>query len=188
MTWTDRLPHISPAKIDLFTISRIAIWDLQPWQATCKCQHSKGRRMLIKRGREFAGATVNRVLGLSLAESLPGKKSSLSSSCWVLLLSQGMRAPPSGLLTLFNWGFCLSHFYKANIFLPFLMYAFLISLSKFDLGCVLSMNSSSFTWLLKQCKTFKSFRYIDTVKKTALYWSLSLYFKIIFLRQLYRDS
>ena len=106
----------------------------------------------------------------------------------VLLLSKGMRAPPSGLLTLFNWGFCLSHFYKANIFLPFLMYAFLTSLSKFDLGRVLSMNSTSFTWLLKQCKTFKSFRYIDTVTKTALYWSLSLYFRIIFLRQLYRDS
>ena len=31
---------------------------------------------------------------------------SLSSSDWALLLSQDMRAPPSGLLTLFNWGLC----------------------------------------------------------------------------------
>ena len=88
------------------------------------------------------GYSEHRMLGFSLAESLPGKKSRLSSSCWVLLLSQGVRAPPSGLLTLFNSNFCLSHFYKANIFLLFLMYAFLISLSKFELGCVLSMNST----------------------------------------------
>ena len=32
---------------------------------------------------------------------------SLSSSGWALLLSQDMRAPPSGLLTLFKWGLCL---------------------------------------------------------------------------------
>lgn len=33
------------------------------------------------------------------------RKSSLSSPFWALLLSQGMRAPSSGLLTLFNWDF-----------------------------------------------------------------------------------
>ena len=32
--------------------------------------------------------------GISLAESLPGKKRSLSSSCWALLPSQGMRVSP----------------------------------------------------------------------------------------------
>ena len=47
--------------------------------------------------------TVGRVFPvLSLAESWPGKKKSLSSPCWALLSSQGMRAPPAGLLTLLN--------------------------------------------------------------------------------------
>ena len=41
-------------------------------------------------------AIINRVHDSSLAESLPGKKSRVSPSCWALLLSQGMRAPLSG--------------------------------------------------------------------------------------------
>ena len=44
--------------------------------------------------KEVGKAIVNRVHGFSLAESLPGKKSRLSS-CWVQLPLQGMRTPPS---------------------------------------------------------------------------------------------
>ena len=48
------------------------------------------------------------------------RKSSLSYSFWALLLSQGMRAPPSGLLTLFNWDFwiflfCSGFFFFFNL-------------------------------------------------------------------------
>lgn len=49
---------------------------------------------------EVERAIVNRVHGFLLTESLSGK--SLFSSCWALLSSQSMRAPLSGLLTLFN--------------------------------------------------------------------------------------
>ena len=47
-----------------------------------------------------------KVYGFSLAESLPGKKRSLSSSCWALLSPQ-CKIPPSDLPTLFNRGFSL---------------------------------------------------------------------------------
>lgn len=55
---------------------------------------------LYRGGREtgIGRAMVNQVCGVSLCESLPGKKRGLSS-CWALLSSQGLRAPPSGLLT-----------------------------------------------------------------------------------------
>ena len=61
---------------------------------------------LYRGEKEVGRAVVNRVHDFSLAESLPGKRS-LSSSCWVLLLSQGM----STSLTCF-----MSH----KIFLPIL--------------------------------------------------------------------
>ena len=53
--------------------------------------------------KEIGRLAVNRVHDFSLVVSLPAKKRSLYSSCWALLLSQGVRAPPSGLSTLFNW-------------------------------------------------------------------------------------
>ena len=52
--------------------------------------------------KEAGRVVVNPVHGFSLAESLSGNKRSFSSSCWALLWSKGMRAPPSGLPTLFN--------------------------------------------------------------------------------------
>ena len=138
---TNRLTDISLAKIDsesaencILGSATMSQMQLPTWQEENAFRERKKK--------SWEDCSKQRVLSFSLAESLPGKKSRLSSSCWVLLLSQGVRAPPSGLLTLFNWGFCLPHFYKANIFLLFLMYAFLISLSKFELGCVLSMNST----------------------------------------------
>ena len=48
----------------------------------------------IGRKRELGGYCKHRLLGFSLAESLPGRKRGLSSSSWALLLSQGVRASP----------------------------------------------------------------------------------------------
>ena len=59
-------------------------------------------------------AIVSTVHGLSLAEYLPRKKRSLSSSCWALLPSQGLRAPLSGPLSLFNGWFGLFFFFFNN--------------------------------------------------------------------------
>ena len=117
---TNKLPITSLAKVSLLWISK----KLQ-FRA---CNHSKpnaspwaGRRgkLFLKGEKEVGGAVVNRESTgemessefsgfwhwlscdrLSLAELLPGRRESLSSSCWVLLLSWGMRAPPSGLLTI----------------------------------------------------------------------------------------
>lgn len=52
--------------------------------------------------------------GLSLAESCPGRKRLLSSSCGALLSSQGVRAPPSGLLILFHWHFSVHFFLQPD--------------------------------------------------------------------------
>ena len=53
----------------------------------------------IEGKRRLTRAEVNRAQGLLLAESSPGKRGSLSSSCWALLPSQCVRVPPAGLLT-----------------------------------------------------------------------------------------
>ena len=84
---------------------RIAVWVLQPWWATGKSLHGKGRRTLLQRGKEsWEGYSKQRVHGFSLVESLPGNQ-----SFFFLLGSaiiQGVRAPPSGFPTQFFWGFC----------------------------------------------------------------------------------
>ena len=68
-----------------------------------------------RRGKEVERAIVNKVSGfVSLRESLPGKKY-LPSSCWVLLSSHDMRAPPSGLSILFAWDFYY-YYYLQNIY------------------------------------------------------------------------
>ena len=99
---TNRLPDISPAKMGLFWISRGLQFGV--------CDHDKPRASpnkaregdhLYRREKELGRATVNKE---SKAESLPGKKRSLSSFFGALLSSWGVTALPSGLLTLFNWG------------------------------------------------------------------------------------
>lgn len=55
----------------------------------------------------------------SLAKLLPEKKRSLCTFSWALLPLQGIRAVPSGLPTLFNWGFCLLVFYISPSWLRF---------------------------------------------------------------------
>ena len=71
----------------------------------------KGRKWLLQRKQDLGGYHKQRIQGFSLAESLPGRKRYLSSSCWALLPSLGMKASPFCLLTLFNGGFCLLVFY-----------------------------------------------------------------------------
>lgn len=90
---------------------------LQPWRGTYKTLHRKGGSTLLKRRKgSWKGYRKQRVLGFSLAEGLPGKK---SLSHWTLPSLQGVRAPPSGGSTLFRRGFCLfltqfsfSHFFR----------------------------------------------------------------------------
>ena len=66
---------------------RTVIRGLQQWQAMVKSPPSKGRRTFLKRGkRSWEGYNKQKVHGFfSLAEFLPGKNWSLSSSCWVPL-------------------------------------------------------------------------------------------------------
>lgn len=71
-----------------------------------------------KRGKEIERPIVNKVRGFSLRESLPRKKH-LPSSCWVLLSSHDVRAPPSGLSILFAWDFCLLLFFFITKYLHF---------------------------------------------------------------------
>ena len=68
----------------------------------------QGRNTFIEEKRELGGLhSKQRVHSFSLAEFLPGKERTVSSSCRTLLPSQSLKVPPSGHPTLFNWGFCL---------------------------------------------------------------------------------
>lgn len=108
---TSRLPIISPAKIGLFRMCRELQFGV--------CHHGKLLVHLWRQGQENAliegiesWEDYSRQTWLLLAELLPGKKSHLSFSCPVLLLFQGVRAPPSGFPTSLYRGFCLLIFYK----------------------------------------------------------------------------
>ena len=90
----NRLPDISPAKIGLFKISRELQFRV--------CNHGKPHTnsYMAREGGHFYGGkgswegySKQRVNDFLLAESLPGKKRSVSSSCWTRLSSQVMRAP-----------------------------------------------------------------------------------------------
>ena len=63
---------------------RISIWGLLAWQATYKFLCGN-KNTLIERKVSCKGCRKYRVHGLSLAESLAGKKRGLSSSSWALL-------------------------------------------------------------------------------------------------------
>ena len=93
----NRLPDISPTKMDLFKVSRELQFEVcnhcEPHKSSCT---RKGKHF-YRGERKSRGYSQKRVCGFSLAESLPGKKRSASSSCWALIWSQVMRVPPSGL-------------------------------------------------------------------------------------------
>ena len=115
---TNRLLEISSAKMDLFEIGRELKFGVCSHGKPHASPHTarKGEHFYGGEGRgveEVGRALVSRVHDFLLAESLPGKKE--SSSCWVLLLSQDMRAPPSGLLTLCNWVFWILIFYTLYV-------------------------------------------------------------------------
>ena len=113
---TNGLPLISPAKMNLPCIST----ELQLWV----CNHGEPSAVRVPTWQEKENTFTEgkrkltgqqRVHGSSLAESLPGMKRSLSSSCWALLWSQGVRTPSSGLSTIFevsvHWFFIVSYVY-----------------------------------------------------------------------------
>ena len=107
--YKNRLPSISPAKMGLFKINTELQFEVcnhgkphaSPRTAREECFHGEKKEF----GEGYRKRTVH---GFSLAESWPGKKRLLSSSCRAPLSPKGMRAPPSGLLTLFNWDFAVS--------------------------------------------------------------------------------
>ena len=76
--------------------------------------HLQGKENPFIAEKEFGGAIpVQRGHCFSLAASSLGRKRSLSS-CWPLLLLQGVWASLAGLLTLFSWDFCLLIFYNRH--------------------------------------------------------------------------
>ena len=98
---TSRLPDISPAKMGLFRLNR----ELQ--LGVCHCGETRtiltwqGVENFYRKEIEGGRASKHGIHGFSLTDSLPGKKSSLSSSCCFLLSLKGMRASPSDIPTLF---------------------------------------------------------------------------------------
>ena len=116
---TNRLPVISPAKTSLFRIRKeLQFWVYNHGKSCASPSTAREGQLFYRREKEVWRAIVNKesrkTKSFSLAELLPERRGGLSSSSWALLSSQGTRAPPSGLLTLFNWGFCLLIFYKAK--------------------------------------------------------------------------
>ena len=93
LTKTDRLIDMSSAIMCLLGIGReLQFGCLQSWWARSKSP--KANEKTFYGGEKRVGrATINRVLAFSWAELLPGKKRSLSSSCWALLLLWHVRAP-----------------------------------------------------------------------------------------------
>ena len=77
--------------------------------------HMEREREHFHRGeKEARRDLINKVLPwFFIDESLPEKKRCLFSSYWALLLSQGRRASPSGLLTPLNSGFYLLIFSRS---------------------------------------------------------------------------
>ena len=101
---TNRLPHISSAKMSLFGINRELQFSVYNHCEVCAnppCD--KGKRTLFTEMKMKLGRLYKqRAHGFSLAESLLGKRRNLSSSCWAQLLSQSVRAPHSGLPNFLN--------------------------------------------------------------------------------------
>ena len=97
------MPDISPSEMGLFRISR----ELQFRVCTCgeplkdPAQQEKEDAFIQGKG-SWEGCSKQRVHGFLLAETMPRKKRSLSSSSWALLPSQGVRAPSSGFSALYN--------------------------------------------------------------------------------------
>lgn len=102
LAW-NRLSDISPAKMGLFGISReLQFRVCKHGEAYTNPHTTREEEHFYRWAKEVGRALVNH--GFSLNKSFPEKKS-LSSSCWALLPSCGLRVPLPGILTWFNWGF-----------------------------------------------------------------------------------
>lgn len=71
-------------------LQRIAIQGLQPLQSMWESPTAREGALFYREEKESESSNEQGVHGFSLAESLPGKKRSLSSSYWAPLSSQGM--------------------------------------------------------------------------------------------------
>ena len=96
------MPDISTAEKGLFRSVEICNSGSAAMVSPVQVPTQQGKENPFIEGKGSREGCKQRVPGFSLAEPLPGKKRSLSSSCCALLSLQGMRAPPSGFPTLFN--------------------------------------------------------------------------------------
>ena len=105
---TNRLQGVSPAKMGLFGICRELQFKVHNYGEPHASLHATEAE-LFYRGEKgiWECGSKQRFHGFSLAKLLPEKKRSLCTFSWALLPLQGIRALPSGLPTLLNWGFCL---------------------------------------------------------------------------------
>ena len=93
--------------MDLFRISRELQFRVHNLgEPSASPPMAREREHFSERGKgSWESYGKQKLHSVSLAKLLPGKKRGLSSSCWALLLSEGVRAPPSGLPALFNCDF-----------------------------------------------------------------------------------
>ena len=109
-------------------------------------QGQERKRTALWRGQGSWGDTVHRVWAFSLAESLSGRKRSLSFSCRALLSSESMRAPPSGLPT---------GLFEVPVLIFFLIYLFQLEANYFTVlwwFChTLTWISHGYTFLTQVC-------------------------------------
>ena len=97
------LPDISSVKMGLLRINRKLKFRVNNYVMPCASSYrAKNWKHFYRMQTKKLGCTW-----LSLTESMTGKKKSLSSSCWFLLLWQDLGAALSGLPPQFGWGFCL---------------------------------------------------------------------------------
>lgn len=131
---TNRLQGVSPAKMGLFGICRELQFKVYNHGEPHASLHATREAELFYRGEKglWECYSKQRFHDFSLANLLPEKESVPS----VGLCSQlrGIRALPSGLPTLFNWGFCLLVFYISPSWLRF----FSESITDEELGSVVS--------------------------------------------------
>ena len=94
---------MSPAKLDLFRISRKLQFGIcnhgEPCASPCMAREGEYFYRLEKEGGRAIG---NRVHGFPLDDSLPETKRSLSFFCWALLWLQDLRDSLFSLQTVFN--------------------------------------------------------------------------------------
>ena len=95
----------------LFRISRELQFRVSAEATMCKSPHGKGRRCFYRGDRGGGGLSIQSPAFHWLS---PGRKEGESFFFLLgLAVVARVRAPPAGLPTLFNWGFCSVMFYTS---------------------------------------------------------------------------